>query len=89
MTTSQQTPKTQADIIKAHLMTGRSIDIWQSIHEYHITALSQRIGNLKRKGLPVKSVMVKENGKRFARYSLDMPISNKTSTKNNEVNTHE
>lgn len=76
MTTSQQTPKTQADIIKAHLMTGRSIDIWQSIHEYHITALSQRIGNLKRKGLPVKSVMVKENGKRFARYWLDTPVTN-------------
>lgn len=76
MTTPQQTPKTQADVIKAHLMTGRSIDIWQSIHEYHITALSQRIGNLKRKGLPVKSVMVKENGKRFARYWLDTPTTN-------------
>ena len=76
MTTPQQTPKTQAATIKAHLMTGQSIDIWQSIHEYHITALSQRIGNLKRKGLPVKSVMVKENGKRFARYWLDTPVTN-------------
>lgn len=69
-------PKTQADVIKAHLMTGQTIDIWQSIHEYHITALSQRIGSLKRKGLPVKSVMVKENGKRFARYWLDTPTTN-------------
>ena len=76
MTTPQQTPKTQAAIIKAHLMTGQTIDIWQSIHEYHITALSQRIGNLKRKGLSVKSVMVKENGKRFARYWLDIPVIN-------------
>jgi len=84
MTTSQQPPKTQAAIIKAHLMTGQTIDIWQSIHEYHITALSQRIGNLKRKGLPVKSVMVKENGKRFARYSLDTPTTN-----TDEVNANE
>lgn len=76
MTTPQQAPKTQAAIIKAHLMTGQTIDIWQSIHEYHITALSQRIGSLKRKGLPVKSVMVKENGKRFARYWLDNPVNN-------------
>ena len=76
MTTPQQTPKTQTDVIKAHLITGQSIDIWQSIHDYHITALSQRIGNLKRKGLPVKSVMVKENGKRFARYWLDIPVTN-------------
>jgi len=84
MTTPSQTPKTQAATIKAHLMTGQSIDIWQSIHEYRITSLSQRIGNLKRKGLSIKSVMVKENGKRFARYSLATPTTNA-----NEVNANE
>jgi len=69
--TNEPAPKTQIEIIRAHLMTGATISIWESICLYQITSLAQRIHNLRSAGLLIQSEMVKHNNKRFAVYWLD------------------
>ena len=69
--TNEPAPKTQIEIIRAHLMTGATISIWESICLYQITSLAQRIHNLRDTGLLIQSEMVKHNNKRFAVYWLD------------------
>lgn len=77
MATSSQTPvKSQNDIIKAHLLSGRPITSWQAITDYRITCLAQRIHNLKNAGVAINSELVKENGKQFSRYSIAPHINN-------------
>ena len=67
----EPTSKTQIEIIRAHLMTGATISIWESICLYQITSLAQRIHNLRDTGLLIQSEMVKHNNKWFAVYWLD------------------
>ena len=69
--TNEQAPKTQIKIVRAHLMTGATISIWESIHLYQITSLAQRIHNLRGAGLLIQSEMMKHNNKWFAVYWLD------------------
>ena len=69
--TDELSPKTQIEIIRAHLMTGATISIWESICLYQITSLAQRIHNLRDTGLLIQSEMVKHNNKWFAVYWLD------------------
>lgn len=69
--TNEPAPKTQIEIIRAYLMTGATISIWESICLYQITSLAQRIHNLRSAGLLIQSEMVKHNNKRFAVYWLD------------------
>ena len=69
--TNEQAPKTQIEIIRAHLMTGATITIWESIRLYKITSLAQRIHNLRRTGLVIQSEIVTHNDKRFSVYWLD------------------
>lgn len=70
------TIKSQNEIIKSHLLSGRTITSWQAITEYRITCLAQRIHDLKNAGLTIHSNMVKENGKHFSRYSIATPTTN-------------
>lgn len=62
---------TYNDIIGEHLLSGRPITSWQAITEYRITCLAQRIHDLRSVGLPIQSILIQENGKRFSRYWID------------------
>ena len=68
---NEQAPKTQIEIIRAHLMTGATITTWDAYRLYQITCLAQRIYNLRDTGLLIQSEMVKHNNKWFAVYWLD------------------
>ena len=70
-TEKQAADPTYNDIIEAHLLSGRPITSWQAITEYRITCLAQRIYDLRNVGLPIQSIMIKENAKRFSRYWID------------------
>lgn len=64
--------QTQAALILKHLQDGNSLTVFQAMYEpFRCMALSQRCGDLKRAGHPIKSEMVKlPSGKRVAQYSL-------------------
>ena len=63
-------PKTQIETIKAHLMTGAIITTWDAYQLYQITCLAQRISDLRKVGLTIKSEIVTHNNKRFSAYWL-------------------
>ena len=66
--------KTQNELILAYLeIEGNSLTVLEALEApFRCYALSQRVGELKRAGHPIKSEMVKlPSGKRVARYSLD------------------
>ena len=69
--TNEQAPKTQIEIVRAHLMTGATITTWDAYRLYQITSLAQRIHNLRDTGLLIQSEMIKHNDKRFSVYWLD------------------
>lgn len=83
--TNEPAPKTQIEIIRAHLMTGATISIWESIRLYKITSLAQRIHNLRRTGLVIQSEIVTHNDKRFSTYWLDEQILLESELSNSEV----
>ena len=85
--TNEPVPKTQIEIIRAHLMTGATITIWDSIRLYRITSLAQRIHELRGSGLLIQSEMVKHNNKWFAVYWLDEQTLLGSDLLNNEVTT--
>lgn len=61
---------TQCETLLAALRRGESLTVAEALTFYGIYALSQRAGELRRAGHPVKSEMVAVgNGKRVARYS--------------------
>lgn len=84
--TNEPAPKTQIEIIRAHLMTGATITIWDSIRLYRITSLAQRIHDLRTAGLVIQSEMVTHNDKRFALYWLDEQTLLESELSNSEVN---
>ena len=45
--TNEQAPKTQIEIVRAHLMTGATITTWDAYRFYQITCLAQRIHDFK------------------------------------------
>ncbi|WP_289000126.1 helix-turn-helix domain-containing protein [uncultured Psychrobacter sp.] len=82
---NQPVPKTQVEVIRAHLMTGATITTWDAYRLYQITCLAQRIHDLRGEGLLVQSEMVKHNNKWFAVYWLDEPTLVKSELSNSEV----
>lgn len=77
MTQTRQTPKrTYCEIIKAHLLAGKSISTWQAYQLYNITCLAQRIHDLRNKGLPIDDEIVEVDGKRFKLYWLNTDYMN-------------
>lgn len=77
MTQTRQTQKqTHCEIIKAHLLAGKSISTWQAYQLYSITCLAQRIHDLRNKGLPIDDEMVVREGKRFNLYWLNTDYIN-------------
>ncbi len=72
MTTSRQTlAATQKSTIKDHLMRGETISKWESYERYQITCLAQRVHELRRSGLDIKSEVTVKNGKRFSLYWIE------------------
>ncbi len=61
---------TQIETIEHHLKYYGSITTLESALDYGITCLSERVRDLREKGVKVKTTMEKKNGKHFARYSL-------------------
>jgi uncharacterized small protein (DUF1192 family) len=66
------TPQQQK--ILEYLLTGKKLTVLTAITELGVYALSQRIGELKSEGYPIKTEMIKtESGKRVAEYSFSLP----------------
>ena len=84
--TNEQAPKTQIEIVRAHLMTGATINTWDAYRLYQITCLAQRIHDLRTAGLTIQSEMVTHNEKRFALYWLDEQTLLESELSNSEVN---
>jgi len=53
-----------------HMATKGSITPMEAFKRYGITCLAERIRDARESGHKIAAVMVKANGKRFARYSL-------------------
>ena len=66
------TKPSQCQMIIAHLEQGKALTVAEALQIYGIYALSQRIGELKRRGIDIQSEMVERNGKRFAEYRLTL-----------------
>ena len=63
--------QSQCELVLTHLKAGGSLTVAEALSRFGCYALSQRIGELKRAGHPIRSEMVKLNGKRVARYWYD------------------
>lgn len=83
--TNEPAPKTQIEIVRAHLMTGATITTWESIRLYQIICLAQRIHDLRSAGLVIQSEIVTHNDKRFSIYWLDEQTLLESELSNNEV----
>ena len=63
---------TQLAAILQHLTTGGTLTPLESLNLYGIMALSQRVGQLKKMGYPIKRVLeTTPSHKHVARYSWD------------------
>lgn len=71
ITPRQAVTATQTDTIRAHLMTGAPISTWEAYERYQITCLAQRVHELRRAGLDIKSEIMVKNGKRFSLYWIE------------------
>lgn len=61
----------QADLILAYLTAGGTLTVGEALTKFGCYALSQRIGDLKRDGVPIESKMITlPNGKRIAQYKI-------------------
>lgn len=61
----------QCTQIAAHLQKGHRLTVLSAIHHFGCYALSQRCGELRRKGWPITSRLVTlPSGKRVAQYRL-------------------
>jgi len=71
--------KTQEEKIYADLLKGKKLTPLQSLDDYDCWALSSRIADInrnlrKQKRPEVEKVMIKQNGKSFAQYSLSKVV---------------
>lgn len=58
-------------MVKAHLLAGKSITLWESITLYRATQLPKIIERLKYAGLPIETTYHQGNDcTRYARYKL-------------------
>jgi len=64
-------PRTQNELLLAHLLGGRTITRIQADHLYRIAALPRRIADLKEKGHNIVAVdKYDATGRRYTEYSL-------------------
>lgn len=62
---------TQPQVIKDHLLSGKSITTWEAIQLYRITCLATRISELRRLGLQIKQERINSDGTHWQVYWLD------------------
>ena len=63
---------TQAAMILNHLIAGGTLTPLESLNLYGVMALSQRIGELKKQGYPIKRDLIElPSHKHVARYEWD------------------
>lgn len=61
----------QNDLIKAHLLSGKTITPLEALSQYNCFSLAQRIKNLKDQGLKIETrTKVLPNKKRVAEYQI-------------------
>lgn len=63
---------TQEQTILMHLMRHKKIDPMTAMEKYHIMRLASRICDLRRNGVPIKAVTIrnKETGSHWTEYRL-------------------
>lgn len=61
----------QSAEILAYLQTGRSITPLEALNKFGCFRLGARCWDLRKAGYEIKSEMIEEHGKRFAKYSLE------------------
>jgi hypothetical protein len=62
--------ETQNTAIKQHLESGATITPLEALEKYGSFRLSGRIHDLRRKGLPIETKIIKAGNKHFAEYKL-------------------
>ena len=64
----------QADMILKRLKEGHPISSWTAIQRYGCTRLASIIFNLKKEGYDIRTNIIKDGTKKFARYKLNQEI---------------
>ena len=62
---------TQTQVIRNHLLSGKSITTWEAIQLYRITCLATRISELRQLGLQVKQERINSNATHWQVYWLN------------------
>lgn len=57
--------------IQRHLAKGLALTPLAALRRFGCLSLSQRVGELKRKGFPIQTKLIKVNGSRVAKYWID------------------
>ena len=60
----------QQDAILGYMMQGNSITPLEALSRFGCFRLGARVYDLKKQGFDIRSEMVKDNGKHYARYRL-------------------
>lgn len=60
--------KPQHQIIKEYLQSGHTLTTYEAFILFNITALNQRITDLRTKGYIIDSIPVEHDGRKFVRY---------------------
>lgn len=61
--------KPQHQIVKEYLQSGHTLTTYEAFVLFNITALNQRITDLRRKGYIIDSTPIEYNGRQFVSYS--------------------
>ena len=68
---SELSKDSQSKIILDYLLSGKTLTSFENLILFKYWSLTQRIFDLRMKGLPIMTEMIKaESGKRLARYAL-------------------
>jgi hypothetical protein len=67
--------KSQTQLIKNYLEAGNSITPIEALNLFGCFRLSARIKDLRDQGLYITTENIKQNGKTFAKYSMDLVSS--------------
>ena len=58
----------QKDSIRKHLINVGSITPFVALAEYECMRLAARVGELRKDGMKIETIMTRQNGKRFGTY---------------------
>lgn len=61
---------TQTDVIRSHLISGRSLTPIDALNMFGCFRLAARIDELRKAGLDIETIKEKNNGKSYARYRV-------------------